>query len=150
MQPLRPFSRTRPMPRALLHPLRITLLRSIVLTLALLSAPLASAQAPAPNPQMAAAQAGFEALPEAERKAIQNDLIWAGQFNGAVSGSYGPLTFRAINAFKGARGPADGVLAPADRAALARAAQAARDVAGFRVLADDKTGVQIGIPSKLL
>ncbi|WP_306222590.1 serine protease [Bosea beijingensis] len=140
------------MPRAPFHPLRITLLRSVTLSLALLSAPLVSAQAPAPgpSPQMAAAQAGFEALPEAERKAIQNDLIWAGQFNGAVSGSYGPLTFRAINAFKGARGPADGLLPPAERAALARAAQAARDTAGFKVLADDKSGVQIGIPMKLL
>lgn len=140
------------MPRALLHPSRITLLRSVAVALVLLAPPLASAQAPAPgpSPQMAAAQAGFEALPEAERKAIQNDLIWAGQFNGAVSGSYGPLTFRAINAFKGTRGPADGLLPPAERAALAKAAQAARDAAGFKVLADDKTGVQIGIPQKLL
>lgn len=136
--------------RALLHPSRITLLRSVAVALVLLAPSLASAQAPAPaagpSPQMAAAQAGFEALPEAERKAIQNDLIWAGQFNGAVSGSYGPLTFRAINAFKGGRGPADGLLPPAERAALARAAQVARDAAGFKVLADDKTGVQIGIP----
>jgi len=142
------------MPRALLHPLRITLLRSAALAFALLVPTLAGAQAPAPaagaSPQMAAAQAGFEALPEAERKAIQTDLIWAGQFNGAVSGSYGPLTFRAINAFKGARSPADGLLPPAERAALAKAAQAARDAAGFKVLADDKTGVQIGIPQKLL
>ena len=138
------------MPLAILQPQRITLLRSVALTLALLSAPFASAQAPAPNPQMAAAQAGFEVLPEAERKAIQNDLIWAGQFNGAVSGSYGPLTFRAINAFKGGRGPADGLLTPAERAALAKAAQAARDAAGFKMFADEKTGVQIGIPTKLL
>lgn len=140
------------MPRALLNPLRITLLQSAALALALLVPTLAGAQTPAPgpSPQMAAAQAGFEALPEAERKAIQTDLIWAGQFNGAVSGSYGPLTFRAINAFKGTRGPADGLLPPAERAALAKAAQAARDAAGFKVLADDKTGVQIGIPQKLL
>ena len=57
------------MPRAILRSQRITLLRSVALTLALLSAPLANAQAPAPaagsSPQMAAAQAGFEALPEA-------------------------------------------------------------------------------------
>ena len=145
------------MPRALRPHSRKNSVAAAALALAMLAVPLAGAWAQAPgapaqaaNPQMAAAQASFEALPEAERKAIQSDLIWAGQFNGAVSGSYGPLTFRAINAFKGARGPADGVLAPADRAALARAAQAARDVAGFRVLADDKTGVQIGIPSKLL
>jgi hypothetical protein len=127
--------------------------RAAALLLALLLVPLtdAQAQAPAgPSPQMVAAQASFEALPEAERKAIQNDLIWAGQFSGAVSGSFGPLTFRAINTFKGARGLADGVLLPTERAALAARAQAARDAAGFRVLADEKTGVRIGIPAKLL
>lgn len=78
---------------------------------------LAQAPAPAPNPQLAAAQASFEALPEAERKAIQTDLIWAGLFNAAVSGSYGPLTFRAINALKAGRGEPNGVLSPAERAA---------------------------------
>uniref|UniRef100_A0A9E8CNU8 Serine protease n=1 Tax=Bosea sp. NBC_00436 TaxID=2969620 RepID=A0A9E8CNU8_9HYPH len=142
------------MPRALLCSPRLALVHGVVAAFGLLAPMLAFAQAPAPSagpsPQMAAAQAGFEAFPETERKAIQNDLIWAGQFNGAVSGSYGPLTFRAINAFKGTRGPADGLLPPAERAALAKAAQAARDAAGFKVLADDKTGVQIGIPQKLL
>jgi hypothetical protein len=99
---------------------------------------------------MAAAQASFEALPEAERKAIQSDLIWAGGFTGATSGSFGALTFRAINTFKGGRGPADGILPPAERAALAKAAQTARDAAGFRLIADEKTGVRIGVPTKLL
>lgn len=112
------------------------------------------AVAQAPNPasdsQMAAAQARFEALPETERKAIQTDLIWTGHFNGAVSGSYGPLTFRAINASKDGRGPADGLLSAADRGALAKAAQAARDDVGFRVITDDKTGVRIGIPTRVL
>lgn len=133
---------------------RIKRAGAATLGLALLAASLSGALAQAPasaiNPQMAAAQARFEALPEAERKAIQTDLIWAGQFNGAVSGSFGPLTFKAINALKGARGPADGVLLPADRAALAKAAQTARDAAGFRLVDDDKTGVRIGIPGKLL
>ncbi|MCO5089674.1 peptidoglycan-binding protein [Bosea sp. (in: a-proteobacteria)] len=138
------------MPRAPLYHPRTALLCATALVLALIAAPPAGAQAPAANPQMAAAQTSFEALPEAERKAIQDDLIWAGQFNGAVSGAYGPLTFRAINAFKGRRGAPDGVLAPAERAALARAAQAARDAAGFQLLADDRTGVRIGIPTKLL
>lgn len=112
----------------------------------------AAAQAPAarPNPQMAAAQASFEALPEAERRAIQTDLIWTGHFNGAVSGAYGPLTFRAINALKAARGTPDGVLSPAERSALAKAAQAARDAAGFRLLTDERTGIRIGIPAKVL
>src|SRR5690242_12219856 len=116
MRPLRPPSRTRPMLRRPFHPSRIKQARAGAragaVALALLLMPLAGAQAQAPNPQMAAAQASFEALPEAERKAIQTDLIWAGQFNGAVSGSFGPLTFRAINSFKGARGQPDGVLPP--------------------------------------
>jgi len=129
---------------------RIKLAGAAALGLMLLAASLSGARAQAPNPLLAAAQARFEALPEAERKAIQTDLIWAGQFNGAVSGSFGPLTFRAINALKGGRGPADGILTPADRAALAKAAQAARDAAGFRLVDDDKTGVRIGIPAKLL
>jgi hypothetical protein len=130
-------------------------MRAVVLALALLGAPLANAQVPppaaAPNPQLAAAQASFESLPEAERKAIQTDLIWTGHFNGAASGSYGPLTFRAINALKAAaRGAPDGMLNPAERRALAQAAQGARDAAGFRLIADEKTGVRIGIPAKIL
>lgn len=140
------------MSRARLPHSRTEPVRAVMLAFALLGAPLASAQpAPAPNPQLAAAQASFESLPEAERKAIQTDLIWTGHFNGAASGSYGPLTFRAINALKAAaRGAPDGMLNPAERRALAQAAQAARDAAGFRLIADEKTGVRIGIPAKIL
>jgi hypothetical protein len=106
---------------------------------------------PAASPQMIAAQTAFEALPEAERKAIQTDLIWAGLFNGAVSGSFGPLTFRAINGVKaGSRGAADGILAPTERRALAQRAATAREAAGFRVVTDERTGVRIGIPTRLL
>jgi hypothetical protein len=106
--------------------------------------------APAPNPQLAAAQVTFETLPEAERRAIQTDLIWSGHFSGAVTGSYGPLTFRAINALKGGRGQPDGVLSPADRQGLAQQANAARQEVGFRLIGDDKTGVRIGVPEKVL
>lgn len=139
-------------PRARLPHSRTQQVRAVALALALLGAPLASAQpAPGPNPQLAAAQASFESLPEVERKAIQTDLIWTGHFNGAASGSYGPLTFRAINALKAAaRGAPDGMLNPAERRALAQAAQGARDAAGFRLIADEKTGVRIGIPAKIL
>lgn len=130
------------------HQARVRRAGLAALAVAMLAA--APALAQAPNPQMAAAQASFEALAEAERKAIQSDLIWAGGFSGAISGSFGPLTFRAINAFKGGRGPADGTLRPAERDALAKAAQAAREAAGFRLVADERTGAHIGIPSKFL
>lgn len=104
-----------------------------------------------PNPQMAAAQASFEALPETERRAIQTDLIWAGLFNGAASGSFGALTFRGINALKAKTGGApDGVLKPAERRALAEQAQAARTAAGFQIVSDKPTGIRIGIPTRVL
>jgi hypothetical protein len=131
------------------------LIVSAALMLPLSGAPFggAFAQAPAPaapNPQLAAAQAAFETLPEPERRAIQSDLIWSGHFNGAVSGSYGPLTFRAINAFKAGKGAPDGLLTPGERRSLAQAAQAAREAAGFRILNDERTGLRIGIPTTVL
>lgn len=110
----------------------------------------AQAPAPAPNPQLAAAQASFESLPEAERKAIQTDLIWTGNLNSAASGGYGPLTFRAINAFKAGKGAADGLLAPAERRVLAQQGQAARDAAGFRIVSDARTGIRLGVPLTVL
>ncbi|KRE09890.1 hypothetical protein ASE63_05100 [Bosea sp. Root381] len=137
------------MPRDGFRNLRSEGLRAAALALALLGASAAGAQAP--NPQMAAAQTSFDSLPEAERKAIQADLIWAGHFNGAVSGSYGPLTFRAINALKaGLKGAPDGTLNPAERRALAQSAEAARTAAGFRLIADEKTGARIGVPERIL
>jgi hypothetical protein len=104
------------------------------------------------DPRVAAAQAQFDALAEGERKAIQADLIWTGDFGGAGAGGYGPMTFRAINAFKArvTRGEANGVLTPQERRLLAEAARGARERAGFEVVTDARSGVRIGIPQKLL
>ncbi len=113
--------------------------------------PLSTAtRAQAPSPQLAAAQAAFEGLPEAERKAIQTDLIWVGLLNSAATGGYGPLTFRAINQAKGGKGQADGMLSPRERQALNEAARVARDAVGFKLITDARTGVRIGVPDKLL
>lgn len=124
---------------------------SLAAGLSFLAAPAFAQAQNAPSPQFLAAQAAFEALPPAERLAIQNDLIWAGAFNGAVSGSFGPLTFRGINTLKGAAGAAaDGILTQADRRALAQRAAAGRDAVGFRLINDERTGMRIGIPTRLL
>lgn len=109
----------------------------------------AQAQQPA-DPRLAAATQAYAALPEAERKAIQADLIWTGHLNSAATGNFGPLTFRAVNGFKAGRGQPDGQLTPAERQELARLARTARDAAGFAVITDQPTGVRIGIPQKLL
>lgn len=109
----------------------------------------AQAQQPA-DPRLAAATQSFSALPEAERKAIQSDLIWTGHLNSAATGNFGALTFRAVNSFKAGRGEPNGQLTPAERQELARLAKTARDAAGFAVITDQPTGVRIGIPQKLL
>lgn len=119
--------------------------------LAALLAALGTAQAQQPpDPRLAAATQAYAALPEAERKAIQADLIWTGHLNSAATGNFGPLTFRAVNGFKAGRGAPDGQLTPAERQELARLARTARDAAGFTVITDERTGVRIGIPQKLL
>lgn len=102
------------------------------------------------DPRLEAATRVFEGLSEAERKAIQADLIWTGHLNSAATGNFGPLTFRAVNSFKAGRGQPDGQLSPAERQELVRLARTAREAAGFTVVTDERTGVRIGIPQRLL
>lgn len=126
---------------------RVAALIGIAAVLASLG--VAQAQQPA-DPRLATATQAYAALPEAERKAIQADLIWTGHLNSAATGNFGPLTFRAVNGFKAGRGQPDGQLTAAERQELARLARTARDAAGFAVITDQQTGVRIGIPQKLL
>ena len=56
-------------------------------------------RAPAPpsaDPLYDSQKAAFEALPEADRKAIQDSLIWSGQYLGVVDGVFGKRTRDAI------------------------------------------------------
>lgn len=93
----------------------------------------------------------FEALPEPARKAIQDDLIWSGNYNGAVDGEHGRRTHQAIVDFERRVGAkADGILDAAERKSLMDLATRARAGVGFTMQADPKTGMRIGIPAKLL
>ncbi|HEX8665693.1 MAG TPA: peptidoglycan-binding domain-containing protein, partial [Beijerinckiaceae bacterium] len=99
-----------------------------------------------------AAKAAFEALPEADRKAIQEALVWTGDHTGVTTGGFGRRTFEAIQAWQKRGGAAkpDGILDAKARAALQAAAKKARDGAKFAVLTDPKTGVAIGVPQAVL
>lgn len=113
--------------------------------------PTAVPAAPAPDPRLVTAQKHFETLPEPERKAIQTDLIWTGDFSGTASGSYGPLTFRAINGFKArVKGEPNGILLANERKVLADTAKQAREAVKFEIVNDARTGVRIGIPRGVL
>ncbi len=106
--------------------------------------------AQAPDPQMVAAQQAFEALPEAERRAIQQDLGFATAFNGAALGSFGPLTFNAIRNFEREQKLAvDGILSAEERKQLATVAGNARRALRFAVLDDARSGAKIGVPQNV-
>ena len=108
------------------------------------------------SPNVRAQDAGepraiFEALPEAARKAIQDDLVWSGNYNGAVDGEHGRRTHQAIVDFESRiGGRADGVLEPQERKALTELAARARTGVGFSVQGDPKTSMRIGIPARIL
>ncbi len=114
----------------------------------------ALAQTPPAAPQDPAqqrAQVAFEALPEAERRQIQLDLTMAVEFSGAALGTFGPLTWRGIRAFEQQnRSTVDGVLEPAERAALAQAARRERERLGFRQVTDAGSKASLGLPTALL
>lgn len=115
----------------------------------------ASAQAPASqanaDPAFTAAKIAYEALPETERKAIQNDLVWSGDYNGVVDGGYGRRTHDGILAFeRRTKAQADGILSAAERKTLADLAGRARERVKFAVLSDAKSGTRLGIPATML
>jgi peptidoglycan hydrolase-like protein with peptidoglycan-binding domain len=98
-----------------------------------------------------AAKAAFEALPQAERKAIQDALIWTGDYNGTVTGDFGRRTFEAISAYARRAGLlATGMLDPASRKTLLAAAQREREAAKFTLARDAATGIRIGVPERVL
>jgi peptidoglycan hydrolase-like protein with peptidoglycan-binding domain len=105
-------------------------------------------QAPPLDPRFAAAQLAFEALPEAERKAIQQDLGFAAAFNGAALGTFGTLTFNGIQNFQlQNKLPFDGILTPSARQLLAAKATSARNALKFA--ACRKVSSSSGSPTRL-
>jgi Putative peptidoglycan binding domain len=88
--------------------------------------------------------------PEAERIAIQSDLIWTGDYNGTLSGEFGERAVAAVKAFQKRRGGKEtGVLNPQERAALSAAAKPKQEAVGWRMLNDGVSGVRLGLPAKL-
>jgi len=108
------------------------------------------ARAAAPDPAFESAKAAFEALPEAERKALQDALVWTGDLNSVVTGTFGKRTHDALNAYRTRTGGGAGLLDPAGRAGLVRAGAAARAAAGFLVKPDPASGAVLGLPERLL
>jgi hypothetical protein len=112
-------------------------------------APPSPPQTPAENPAFALAKAAADALGPAEVAAIQRELIWTGDLNTLASGDYGKRSFDAMRAFqKRLQAKETGILLPAEREALHKAADRAAATYGFRMLTEQ--GVTLGYPAKLV
>ncbi|MDH7797414.1 MULTISPECIES: peptidoglycan-binding domain-containing protein [unclassified Beijerinckia] len=132
-------------------------LRVISLLLAATALPghsLAQQPAPAaaaPDPAFEAAKSAFEALPDADRRALQDALVWTGDYKGNVDGNFGRGTRDAIVAYaRRSKLPTDGTLDPKARALLVAAGEKIRNAQAFRKVVDTRSGVAIGLPTKAM
>jgi peptidoglycan hydrolase-like protein with peptidoglycan-binding domain len=90
------------------------------------------------------------AMAQAERQAIQSDLAWVGQYNGAITGEVSERMVVAIKEFQKSRGGKQtGVLNSQERGVLAETAKRRQDTVGWKIVTDPGTGARLGVPSKL-
>jgi peptidoglycan hydrolase-like protein with peptidoglycan-binding domain len=91
------------------------------------------------------------AMAQGERLAIQSDLAWVGQYNGAITGDVSERMVAAIKEFQKARGgKSTGVLNPQERQVLAETAKRRQENAGWKIVTDPGTGARLGVPAKLV
>jgi peptidoglycan hydrolase-like protein with peptidoglycan-binding domain len=91
------------------------------------------------------------AMAQAERLALQSDLAWVGQYNGAITGEVSERMVAAIKEFQKSRGgKPTGVLNPQERSVLAETARRRQDNVGWKIVTDPGSGVRLGIPTKLV
>ena len=102
------------------------------------------------NPAMVAAENAFQALPEATRRQIQDDLIWASNFTATTSGSFGRRTYDAILNFQRlARVPVNGILDAGQIRTLAEVAARTRASVKLTMQADPRTGARVPVAGAL-
>ena len=91
------------------------------------------------------------AMAQAERLAIQSDLAWVGQYNGAITGEVSERMVAAIKEFQKDRGgKPTGVLNPQERSVLAETARRRQGDVGWKIVTDAGTGARLGVPAKLV
>jgi peptidoglycan hydrolase-like protein with peptidoglycan-binding domain len=104
-----------------------------------------------PRPALQTPADTANAMAQAERLAIQSDLAWVGQYNGAISGDVSERMVEAIKEYqKAGGGKPTGVLNPRERSVLAETARRRQDNAGWKIVTDPGTGTRLGIPAKLV
>jgi hypothetical protein len=121
----------------------------VAVTTAVQAQPVPPAVQAASDPAFEAAKRAFEALPDADRRAIQDALIWTGDYKSNVDGNFGRGTRDSIIAYaRRTKLPTDGTLDQKARAMLIAAGERARTAQLFRKVTDTRTGASIGLPTK--
>src|ERR1700756_135660 len=91
------------------------------------------------------------AMPQADRLALQSDLAWVGEYNGAITGDVSERMVAAIKEYQKAKGGKQtGVLNPQERSVLADTARRRQENVGWKIVTDAGTGARLGIPTKLV
>ncbi len=106
------------------------------------------------NPARPAPQAPADAanvMGQAERLALQSDLAWVGEYNGAITGDVSERMVAAIKEYQKSRGgKPTGVLNPQERSVLAETARRRQENVGWKLVTEQVTGARLGIPTKLV
>ena len=90
-------------------------------------------------------------MAQGERLALQSDLAWVGEYNGAITGDVSERMVTAIKEYqKNKGGKPTGVLNPQERAVLAETARRRQETVGWKIVTDAGTGARLGIPTKLV
>jgi hypothetical protein len=90
-------------------------------------------------------------IPEAQRLAIQADLVWLNSYGEMGAEEINAHLVDQIKAFQRRNNGKDtGVLSDQERAALADAVKAKQAAAGWRLIDDTATGARLGVPEKLV
>ncbi len=116
------------------------------------SATPAPAGPPKPStPAIARPAVPVDPAAQAERLALQSDLAWAAEYNGAITGEANERMTAALKAFqKNNGGKITGTLTSQERTLLADAAKKQQDNVGWAIVSDAATGTRLGVPLKLV
>ncbi|MDU1691686.1 MAG: peptidoglycan-binding domain-containing protein, partial [Bradyrhizobium sp.] len=91
------------------------------------------------------------AMGQAERLALQSDLAWVGQYNGAITGDVSERMVNAIKEYQKLKGgKPTGVLNPQERAVLADTARRKQESVGWKLVTEPVSGARLGIPTRLV
>jgi len=90
-------------------------------------------------------------MTQADRLALQSDLAWVGQYNGAITGDASERMVNAVKDYQKQKGGnPTGLLNPQERAALGDAARRKQESVGWKMITDPVSGARLGLPSKLV